>query len=149
MKKNNNNIIKYISHTITFVFFLWFIYFSYFAIKELLVLKYVTPAHHAAKFKTWDFKECNNPYSYKLRNHYSDEAHLQWLSPEEKNEKILENNKKVTDACLKELYKQSDMKIQSDFQYNFIKYILATWFFLILFIWFILQNYLMYRKNDK
>jgi hypothetical protein len=41
------------------------------------------------------------------------------------------------------------MKLNVDFKINFIKYGLATLFFFILFMGFTVQNYFMYKKDDK
>jgi hypothetical protein len=41
------------------------------------------------------------------------------------------------------------MRLQADFKINIIKYALATLFFFILFIGFTVQNYFMYKKDDK
>jgi hypothetical protein len=112
-------------------------------------VKYVTPIDHAARHYTWEVNDCLNPYSYRNHNRYSDEANFSGLSQKEKDAKISENNNDVVKKCVDSINNKSDMRLQADFKVNIIKYSLATLFFFILFTGFTVQNYFMYKKDDK
>lgn len=161
-----------ISHAvtiITFIFFLAVIYFSYLTTSNLLVYKFITPqeitinktieTHWNQYGYTPDYFKCDDVdnyihrqignYSKKYTQAYSNEVKLSNNSFKEKLAELDELRTTTTSECQKYFHDKYKIYKNHDFKNKILPNITWLVFSLILFIAFMIQSQIIYKRNKK